>query len=153
MENLYRSIIGKNQFMKKRIFVAVVLLAGTISYAQQKKEKVPPPPPPAVIDNNQISPPPAPPPEAPAPPVQLDYAPLPANGNNAFLKRNPTVKSIEWSDDNAVRIHLKSGKEEMYDLSKPEEAQRLKKKYGELPIAPPAPPTPPTPPQLPGASK
>jgi hypothetical protein len=150
MENFKRSVLGRNQFMKKKIFVATALLASIISFAQQKQQNAPPPPPP-IMDN--IPPPQAP--EAPPPPaIQFEKAPLPDNGAyKAFLKRNPTVKGIAWSDKNAVRIYLKSGKEEVYDLNNPEEAQRLKKKYGELPTAPPAPPTPPTPPKLPEASK
>jgi hypothetical protein len=147
MENFKRSVLGRNQFMKKKIFVAAALLASIISFAQQKQQNAPPPPPP-IMDN--IPPPPAPPP----PDVQFEKAALPDNGAyKAFLKRNPTVKGIAWSQKNSVRIYLKSGKEEVYDLNNSEEAQRLKKKYGELPTAPPAPPTPPTPPKLPEASK
>lgn len=112
--------------MKKRIFIAVAMLAGSIAFAQQKKEKPPPTPP--VLDVKDVPPPP-PPPEAP---------PKPKKDYDAFLKRNPTVKGIAWSND-AVRIRLKSGEEEIYNKKNEEEVQKLKSKYGELPAPPPPP--------------
>jgi hypothetical protein len=120
--------------MKKRIFIAVAMLAGSIAFAQQKKEKQPPPPPPPpqVLDVKDIPPPP-PPPETP-PKLKKEY--------DAFLKRNPTVKGIAWSND-TVRIRLKSGKEEIYNMKNEEEALKLKSKYGELPAPTPPPPPPP----------
>ena len=60
--------------------------------------------------------------------------------HKAFLKSNPGVKNIEWSENNVVRIRLKSGKTEVYDLDDKEQAQRLESKYGKLPVAPPPPP-------------
>lgn len=60
----------------------------------------------------------------------------------AFLKRNPDVKGIEWSNGNKVHIRFKSGKEEAYDLNNEEDVKKLKNKYGELPAPPPPPPVP-----------
>ena len=114
--------------MKKRIFVALALLAGSVTFAQQKKEKQPPPPPPPpplVVDVKDI----------PAPPE----APRPKKDYDEFLKRNPTVKAINWSNDE-VRVRLKSGKEEVYDMKNEEEVKKLKNKYGEWPSPPPPPP-------------
>ena len=117
--------------MKKRVFVAIAMLVTFVAFAQQKKEKQPPPPPPPppVLDVKDIPVPP-PPPEAP-PKHKKEY--------DAFLKRNPTVKRIDRSDD-TIRIRLESGKEEVYHMKNEEEVQKLKSKYGELPPLPPPPP-------------
>lgn len=139
----------------KGIFVALALLATSATFAQQEKEKQPPPPPPPppkVVDVKEVHPAPAPP---PAPPVVAltEAQPVPpeppirpeensSNSYYGFLKRNPTVKSLDWSDD-SVRIRLKSGKDEIYDLKNAEEAQKFKDKYGELPAPPSPPPAPP----------
>jgi hypothetical protein len=123
--------------MKKRIFVAMALLVTSVSFAQQKKEKQPPPPPP-VANVKEIPPPPPPKPTEPAKQkmnLLKDYT--------NFLKRNPTVKGIEWSERNEIHIRLKSGKEEVYDMNDESEIQKLKSKYGELPAPPPPPPPPP----------
>jgi hypothetical protein len=58
------------------------------------------------------------------------------------LKRNPTVKGLGWQQENRVRVRLKSGKEEVYNLNNKDEAAKLKNKYGELPAPPPPPPRP-----------
>ncbi|HEU4633833.1 MAG TPA: hypothetical protein VFS22_07610, partial [Flavisolibacter sp.] len=71
----------------------------------------------------------------------------------AFLKRNPGVKSIGWSGNKMVRIHLKSGKEEVYDLKDKGQVQNMESKYGKLPQAPPPPPVPPAPAVPPKAPK
>jgi hypothetical protein len=118
--------------MKKRTLVAVALLASSMAFAQQKKEKqAPPPPPPPVVDVVHVPPPPAPPP----PPEK------PNEEYNVFLKQHPEVKGIAWSND-AVRIHLKSGKEEVYDMKNETEVKKLRETYGELPTPPPPPPPP-----------
>jgi hypothetical protein len=139
---------GKNQFMKKRFFVVVALLAGSVTFAQEKKTKQsPPPPPPKIVDVKEVHPPP-PPPKAPPPPKVIREG-FPSSNNadyQEFLKRNPTVKGIGWSEDK-VRIHLKSGKQEVYNLKSKEDVLNLKNKYGELPEPPPPPPPPP--PKLP----
>jgi hypothetical protein len=133
------SVLGKNHIMKKSILVAVAAFAVSAAFAQ-KKEKLPPPPPPPAIVNVKDVPPPPPPPK-----IKLEKFVSPDNADyQAFLKRNPTVKRIGWSK-NKVRIHLKSGKEEVYDMNKEEEVKNLKDKYGELPAPPPPPPVPPAP--------
>jgi hypothetical protein len=117
--------------MKKTTLAAVALLATSMAFAQQKKEKQapPPPPPPPVVSATQIQPPPPPAPEKP----NKEY--------DAFLKKYPEVKSIAWAND-AVRIRLKSGKDEVYDMKNPADVKKLKDTYGELPTPPPPPPPP-----------
>lgn len=123
--------------MKKKFFLAMAVLATSVALAQQKKLKQPPPPPPPpVVDVKEIPPPPSPP--TPMNPPSKTKMSLPKD-YQAFLKRNPDVKSIDWNN-NEVRIRLKSGKEETYDLNNEEEAKKLKDKYGELPVPPPPPP-------------
>ncbi|MFD3000272.1 M56 family metallopeptidase [Pontibacter toksunensis] len=74
----------------------------------------------------------------------------------AFLKRNPTVKSVSWlrSDMDKMVVYLKSGGAEMYDLNDSRSTAIAKEKYGALPEAPPPPPPgeelPPPPPPVPG---
>ncbi|HTM91794.1 MAG TPA: hypothetical protein VL095_05220 [Flavisolibacter sp.] len=119
--------------MKKRFLVAAAILTASASFAQQKKQPPPPPAPPPFMDVRPVPPPP-PPPVTP----HKQKADL-STGYRTFLKRNPTVKSVGWSD-NKVHIHLKSGKEEVYNLNDTEQMQHLKDKYGELPVAPPPPP-------------
>lgn len=141
MEKNREGILAENQFMKKRFLVAVAILGASVSFAQQKKQP-PPPPPPPTLNLDKFVPPPPPPPKAPAKgrmDLPKDY--------QAFLKRNPTVKNLSWSE-NKVRIHLKSGKEEVYNLNDTEEIENLKDKYGELPLAPPPPPPPPKVPKI-----
>lgn len=137
MEIFPNGVLCKNHIMKKSIFVAAAVL-GTLVVFAQKKDKQPPPPPPPVVIMNEVPPPPPPPPPPPKAKEALpkDY--------QAFLKRNPTIKGIDWSE-NKVRIQLKSGKEEVYDMNKEEDVKNLKNQYGELPAPPPPPPPPPTP--------
>jgi hypothetical protein len=140
MEKNWNGVLGKNQFMKKKFLVALAILAGSVSFAQQKKQAPPPPAPPKVNVDKFVAPPPP-----PAPPDQQRSG-LPKE-YKAFLKRNPTVKNLSWSE-NKVRIHLRSGKEEVYNLDNTEQRQMLKDKYGELPVAPPPPPPPPKAPEF-----
>lgn len=139
MEKLCESVLGKNQFMKKRLLV-IALLAGSVTFAQEKKTKQPPPPPPPkIVDVKEVHPPPPPP---PPPKVVMERFSSPGNADyQAFLKRNPTVKGIGWSKDK-VRIHLKSGKQEVYRLNNEEDVKKIENKYGELPAPPPPPPPP-----------
>ena len=119
--------------MKKFFFIAAAILAGSMAFAQKKeKQAPPPPPPPAVLDVKDVPPPP-PPPKAPE---------KPGKENEAFMQRNPAVNNISWSDD-TVRIRLKSGKEEIYNLKSEKDVEKIKNKYGELPAPPPPPPPPP----------
>lgn len=130
MENLFTGVLGKNQIMKKSIFIALAVLAGSTVFAQKKLK--PPPPPPPVANVKELPPPPPPPP-----------APDQLSASKVFFDHNPDVKSID-RNNNEVRIRLKSGKEEVFDLNKVEDAKKLKDKYGEL-QAPPPPPAPPAP--------
>jgi hypothetical protein len=123
--------------MKKSMFLITGLLAASVAIAQAKDKRIPPPPPQAPPPPHVEAPkfiPPPPPPAPPAPEAELpeDY--------KAFLQRNPNVKNLGWYKNNTVRIELESGKSEMYDLNNKTEAQKLKDKYGDLPIAPPPPP-------------
>jgi len=123
--------------MKKSFFIAITVLAGSVVFAQQKKEKQPPlpPPPPKIFEVKEIPPPPPPPP--PPEPTASEKVNHPKYYGE-FLKRNPTVKGIGWTD-NQVCIRLKSGQEEQYFLHNKAEMQKLKNQYGELPAPPPPP--------------
>jgi hypothetical protein len=124
--------------MKKAIFVLSAVMFYASANAQKPAPKAPPPPP-IVTD--------APP--SPSPPkVSIETFTPPAelainaeNEYKAFLKKNPSVKNLSWSNRGSrVVIVLKSGKTEVYDLENEKDAQKLKQKYGTLPIAPPPPP-------------
>ena len=120
--------------MMKNIFVAIAALAGSVAFTQQKQTK--PPPPPKVNLEKFVPPLPKQPSK-----VRAEHLASPNNPDNKeFLKRNPTVKRITWAYKNTVRIYLKSGKQETYDLKKEKDRQNLKNKYGELPVAPQTPP-------------
>ena len=134
--------------MKKSIFISTAVLVGSLVFAQQKKEKPYPPPPPPILDAKDIAPPPPPAPKGP-PKVLVDHFPAPNDENyKAFLRNNPSVKSVSWSE-NKIRIHLQSGKEEVFDLNNKEQMEKFKQQYGELPIPPPPPPPPPARPVAP----
>ena len=61
---------------------------------------------------------------------------------NAFIKRNPSVKSVFWKSKPArICIEFRDGKQEIYKLDDKEEIASAESKYGKLPIAPPAPPS------------
>ncbi|MGZ8545124.1 MAG: hypothetical protein ACXWV0_07490 [Flavisolibacter sp.] len=120
----------------KKVLLLPALLAGSLVFSQQKNELVAPPPPPEPPKVESPAPPPMPP--KPAPPPVDDYG--------DFMKRNKNVKSLGWSDDgNTMRVHLKSGKEDVYDLGDRAQKQKAESIYGKLPIAPPPPPAPPSP--------
>jgi hypothetical protein len=141
MENNNDRVLAKNRFMKKGILVAVTLLTGLVLVAQQQKEK--PPPPPKVLDVK------VPPPAPPRVPISKQNSWL--KDEEAFLKNNPPVKSIGWSE-NKITLHLKSGKEEVFEVNNKEQMDNFRKQYGELP-EPPPPPPPPPPPAKPTAPK
>src|SRR6266498_3884245 len=119
--------------MKKSIFIAVAVLAGSVAFAQKTVKQPPPPPPPPIVNVNEISPP-------PPPPEKADIS----KEEQSFFKRNPNVNGVD-RNNNEVRIHLKSGKEEVFDMNNKEEVEKLKNQYGELPAAPPPPPAPKSP--------
>lgn len=65
-----------------------------------------------------------------------------------FMQRNPQVKGLQWQQDNhtqMVIIHLKSGKQEIFDLKDKASLAALEQQYGKLPAPPPPPPAPPVP--------
>ena len=124
----------------KKVLLLPAMLAGILVFGQKKEEAVPPPPPPAPPELITPAKPPKPP--KPAPPPVDDYG--------AFMKRNKNVKSLGWSDEgNTLRIRLKSGKEEVYDLDDKTQKQKAETLYGKLPMAPPPPPEAPAPPPPP----
>lgn len=135
MEKFFCGVLGKNHIMKKSVLVAIVVLAGSVVFAQ-KKVKQPLPPPPPVANVSEVVPPPPP----PLPPKMADIS----KEQQTFFKRNPNVKGID-RNNKEVRIHLKSGKEEVFDLNNKEDVEKLKNQYGELPAPPPPPPPPPAP--------
>jgi len=125
--------------MKRRIpILSLLLLSVCLVTAQTKSHKVPPPPPPAplvIVKAIEPSPRPERPRVPPAPPKLIfpkEYI--------AFLKRNPAVSDINWSENNRVHIFLKTGKKEVYKLNNSEEVKKLEVKYGKLPPPPPRPP-------------
>lgn len=82
---------------------------------------------------------PAPPPPPTVAPGTTTYMP---DDYGKFLKRNPSVKSIHWSERDMI-VELKSGKKETYQRHNAKSIETAIKKYGELPVAPPPPPPPP----------
>ena len=128
--------------MMKGMFVALALLTTSATYAQKKTKQPPPPPPPPTAEIKNLTPPP-PPNTSPPPTIEAEHFVSPGNKEyQDFLKRNHDVKGIGWTENNTVRVHLKSGKEEVYDLNNEEDAKKLKSKYGELPAPPPPPKAP-----------
>lgn len=78
--------------------------------------------------------------------IPLPYAAdaLPAEYIN-FLRRNPSVKTLEWfivQDEGPTLIHisLKNGTIESYHANNPEEMKKAQAKYGKFPAPPPPPP-------------
>lgn len=57
-----------------------------------------------------------------------------------FLKRNPTVKALEWRTFTQVYVIFKSGKKEIYQLNNPVELKKAEGLYGQFPSPPPPPP-------------
>ena len=106
--------------MKRNILLlTAAVFAGSIAFAQKKA----PPPPPKVATH--MAPP-------PAPALPDDY--------EAFLKRNPTVKHLSWSEGKTVHVYLKNGEKETYQLNTKAEKEKAEELYGQLPTPPPAPP-------------
>ncbi|WP_156180597.1 M56 family metallopeptidase [Rufibacter radiotolerans] len=68
----------------------------------------------------------------------------------AFLKRNPNVKGLRWSDG-TIFVELKSNQTEIYPNT-PTGVAQLEKKYGTLPTPPSPPPPPAEPPAAPAAA-
>lgn len=100
-------------------------------YINQIKERVKEP-----VNNNAV-------------PVIIDTVPKAAASGNednnlpedykAFLKRNPVVQHLDWTNT-SVKVILKSGKIETYNRINKESLAVVEKKYGPLPTVPPPPP-------------
>jgi hypothetical protein len=150
-----RHLITKPIMKKKIMSLTVVLLSAGMVMAQQQGKKLPappppppvpgvnfnaPPPPPVVVQADMAEPP-APPPAPPTPPAKVDK--LSSGAYEAFLHRNPQVEGLGWSDEGkTLRVQLKDGSEETYNLDNKEQAAKARLRYGKLPTPPPPPPAP-----------
>jgi hypothetical protein len=150
--------------MKKNVLfagLAFVLFLAASAQISQKKEPPKPPlaPKPPIENTNDLKEPPPPPPAPPPPPPPSAPPMPPAEGlqlpddYEAFLKRNPSVQSLVWKENDELIIRLKSGKEERYQLDNEKNRNEAAAKYGELPSAPPPPPPPPASPAPPKPPK
>jgi hypothetical protein len=151
--------------MKKKIMsLTVVLFTAGMVMAQQQGKKLPPPPPPPPVPGVNFNAPPPPPPVAqqsemavppappapPVPPVKANKL-YPGGDYEAFIHRNPQVEELSWSDEGkTLRVQLKDGSEETYNLDNKEEATKARLRYGKLPAPPPPPPAPKQLPELAG---
>ena len=134
----------------------VVLAASAQVIRKDEPAKPPSPPKPPIEKMGDVPPPPPPPPpplappppEPPVPGVPLEDVDI-SDDYETFLKRNPSVKNLGWNHQNVLTVHLKSGKQEKYNLSDEKSRKAAEDKYGELPAAPPPPPPPPPPPMPP----
>lgn len=140
--------------MKKSAFVTgLAVWLGLAASAQQDGPPKPPPPPQApVAKSGHVAPPPPPsqPPPPPRPKAPHSGEQVPGE-LRAFLKRNPSVKSLDWHREDEVIVRLQSGKEERYNLADAADRKEAEARYGQLPQAPPPPPppAPPAPPEPP----
>jgi hypothetical protein len=148
-------LITKPIMKKTFLSLAAVLFTTGLVMAQQTEKKAPPPPPRPPAHEFSMTPPPPPPPVAQVEMVAPPPPPPPPqtiNKNisvelNVFMKRNPQVQGLSWSDEGkTLRIQLRDGREESYDMNNAEEAQKAERLYGKLPAPPPPPPAPSTPP-------
>jgi hypothetical protein len=132
--------------MKKTILSLTAVLFTTGMVMAQQTEKKAPPPPPTVDQVELVAPPPPPPPPPPTARMKKEIS----GEQHAFMKRNPQVQGLNWSEEGkTLRIELRDGKEESYDLNNAEEVQKAERLYGKLPAPPPPPPAPPEVPALP----
>jgi hypothetical protein len=107
--------------MKKNfLLLAAGVFAGSIAFAQKKA-----PPPPPRVDLTHFTPP-------PPPALPDDY--------QDFLKRNPTVDHLSWSEGKTVHVYLKNGAKETYQLNTQAGKGKAEQLYGQLPTPPPPPP-------------
>lgn len=127
MEILGTCIQRKTGNMKKAIFVLGLFisiggLAQTVPLGS-----LPPPPP---ISELPAEPPPV------EPPMPEELA--------QFLKQNPSVATVHWSDNGQkIIFKFKDGRKKKYDLSIRKQKEEVIKLYGSLPLPPPLPPAPP----------
>jgi hypothetical protein len=111
--------------MKKALTVlATLLITGILTANAQSKKEIPPPPPPP------------PPPEKLISPGTAEPATL-----STFYRLNPSAANISW-EENKIRIRLKNGIREEYDLTIEAEKKIFIEKYGVIPVPPPPPPPP-----------
>lgn len=77
--------------------------------------------------------------KAPQPPQSITEG---INSQKEFLKRNPSVVSLEWQNEKqkTIILILKSGVEETYDLTNETVKREFNIKYGNAPMQPPPPP-------------
>jgi hypothetical protein len=141
-----RHLITKPIMKKTFLSLTAVLFTTGLVMAQETEKKAPPsPPPPPVVQVDMIAPPP---PSPPPPPARMKKGLL--DDHDVFMKRNPQVQGLSWSDEGkTLRIQLRDGREESYDLNNAEDAQKAERLYGKLPVPPPPPPAPPALPALP----
>lgn len=126
MEKLFISISTINFYMKKRpiALIALLFMSNTLINAQSEKQLTPPPPPPK------------------PPKVNLTKFIPPNSETKDFLKKNPSVLNLGWSNAEKIIIQLKDGKTEKYNLEDGNQKKLFVDKYG-LPPTPPPPPPPP----------
>jgi hypothetical protein len=152
--------------MKKNVFVAgiaaVLVLAASAQVIRKDEPQKPPAPPKVPIERKgEVPPPPPPPPvEPPAPgePPPPPEPPVPdappaekwtSDEYDAFMQRNPSIKTLSWNRENQLTVYLNSGKQEKYNLDDKKSKKAAEDKYGEIPAAPPPPPPPPPAPAKP----
>jgi hypothetical protein len=108
--------------MKKTLTVlAALLITGILAANAQSKKEIPPPPPP---------------PEKLISPCTAE----PATWNTLY-RLNPSVANSS-REGNKIRIRLKNGTKEEYDLNNEAEKKGFIEKYGVIPVPPPPPPPP-----------
>jgi hypothetical protein len=116
VQKLIGSILSKNAIMKMNTLLVVLLFGFCfVTNAQTKGKK----------------------PELPKVDIATFKAPQELS---EFLKQNPTVQTVHWKNSRIIRVQLKNGKEEAYDLSTKERRDRFLAKYHAIPKAPPPPP-------------
>ena len=122
-------------------------------YGPMPEPPVPPIPPAAAVAPFNGEAPFAPAPAAAPFDGEAPFALAPFNDEyRQFLKKNSGVKKLSWiSEPDAVLVHLKSGKLEVYELDNKQQMQAAEKKYGKFPESAPLPPPPPVPPSAPSA--
>lgn len=113
-------------YMKKNLaaLIALLFMSSIAVNAQSEKQLIPPPSPPK------------------PPKVNLTKFIPPSSETTEFLKKNPSVHNLRWSNKEKIIVFLKDGKTEKYNLEDENEKKMFVEKYG-LPPTPPPPPPPP----------
>ena len=119
--------------MKKIVAIAASLVLVVISANGQTGKKEPPPPPPKpkeevkykIVKDEELKKPPV----------------IKVTGKMAdeFYTRNPSVSDIS-RQGNVIKLKMKDGTSEKYDMRKKDEDKNFTEKYGVSPIPPPPPP-------------